>query len=99
MFIVPLNSSASLFPTNPGSNAEKTSPASGFSEVLGNAVKTLEETQSVSDRDSLELSMGNSDDLHTIQLNTMRATAAVELTTGVVSKAITAYKEITNMQV
>lgn len=102
MFIVPLGGAPSLFPAGDGSTAVKAASSgasSSFGEMFGNAVKNLEDSQRVSDRDSMELSMGNSDDLHSIQINTMRTTAALELTTGVVSKAITAYKEITNMQV
>lgn len=99
MFIVPISELqpiASITEKNSASAA----PVSGksFDSILKNAVKNLEDVQAVADKDSIDLALGRSDDLHTIQINSMKATAAIELTTAVTSKVLSAYKEITNMQ-
>ena len=100
MFIVPISELQPIASINERNNVNNNAPVSGksFDSVLKNAVKNLEEVQAVSDKDAMDLALGRSDDLHTIQINTMKATAAIELTTNVTSKVLSAYKEIINMQ-
>ena len=96
MFIVPISE---LQPIVTASETEKVKKSSSnFDNVLKNAINELENVQTASDKDSIDLALGRSDDLHGIQINTMKATAAIELTTAVTSKVLNAYKEIINMQ-
>lgn len=100
MFIVPISELQPIASISERGAVNNSVPAMGksFDSILKSAVKNLEEVQAVSDKDAIDLALGNSDDLHTIQINTMKATAAIELTTSVTSKVLSAYKEITNMQ-
>lgn len=100
MFIVPISELQPIASVTERGTVNNSAPASGrsFDSILKNAVKNLEEVQAISDKDSMDLALGRSDDLHTIQINTMKATAAIELTTSVTSKVLSAYKEIINMQ-
>ncbi|MBP1556414.1 MAG: flagellar hook-basal body complex protein FliE [Oscillospiraceae bacterium] len=100
MFIVPISELQPIASITERNTVNNSAPVSGrsFDSVLKNAVKNLEEVQAVSDKDAMDLALGRSDDLHTIQINTMKATAAIELTTNVTSKVLSAYKEIINMQ-
>ncbi len=99
MFIVPISELQPIASITE-KNSVSTAPVSGksFDSILKNAVKNLEEVQATADKDAIDLALGRSDDLHTIQINSMKASAAIELTTAVTSKVLSAYKEITNMQ-
>lgn len=99
MFIVPISELQPIASITEKNNVSA-APVSGnsFDSILKNAVKNLEEVQATADKDTIDLALGRSDDLHTIQINSMKATAAIELTTAVTSKVLSAYKEITNMQ-
>ena len=100
LFIVPISEMQPITPITERSKVSDKAPAEGasFDSILKNAVKNLEDVQAVSDKDSIDLALGRSDDLHSIQINTMKTTAAIELTTSVTSKVLSAYKEIINMQ-
>ncbi|HWP51421.1 MAG TPA: flagellar hook-basal body complex protein FliE, partial [Clostridia bacterium] len=99
MFIIPISE---LQPIIPAVESGKTSGQSGtgasFEHVLKNAMQNLDNLQSTVDKDSIDLALGRTDDLHTIQLNTMKATAAIELTAGITSKVLSAYQQIVNIQ-
>lgn len=100
MFIVPISELQPITPiaerTGLGKAVSADSPS--FDNVLKKAFDNLEEAQTVSEKNSIDLALGKSDDLHSIEIASMKATAAIELTTGVTSKVISAYKEIINMQ-
>lgn len=70
-----------------------------FENLLSQAMDNVRETQEVAAKDSYDLAMGNSDDLHTIMINSAKATAAVEMATQLTSRVISAYKEISQMQI
>lgn len=99
MFIVPISQLPSISPvTESAKVSESASIGSSFENVLNSAIQRLEDVQSISDNDSIDLALGRSDDLHSIQINTMKATAAIELTASITSKVLSAYKEILNLQ-
>ena len=99
MFIVPISELPSVIPTAELNKiSDSTTAGSSFESVLKNAVQSLNDAQIASDKDSIDLSLGRSDDLHSIQIDTMKATAAIELTASVTSKVLSAYKEIVSMQ-
>jgi len=70
-----------------------------FSDVFRDVYENLAEQQEISDRDALDLSLGNSDDLHNIMINSEAAAIALELTVQITSKALNAYNEIMRMQI
>ena len=70
-----------------------------FADILQDSIRNLQETQAVSQKDAYDLAMGRSDDLHTIAIHSAQATAALEMTVQVATRAVNAYKEILQMQV
>jgi flagellar hook-basal body complex protein FliE len=70
-----------------------------FADVFQNVFTDFQETQRVSNEDAYKLAMGNLDDLHSVMINSEKATAALELTVQLTSKAVNAYKEIMQMQI
>lgn len=97
MFIVPIGE---LQPISTTESSKPTGIASGasFERVLKNAIQNLDDLQSTADKDAVDLALGRTDDLHNIQINTMKATAAIELTAGITSKVLSVYQQIINMQ-
>lgn len=80
------------------------SPAEGlssmpFADVLREAVSTYEGAKIETDADSLALSLGDINNLAQVQINSMKAQAALSTTVQLTSRAVTAYKEIMQMQV
>ena len=69
-----------------------------FSDILKDAIANVEQTQAVSQQDAYDLAMGKTDDLHTVQINALKASAAVEMAAGITSRALGAYKEIMQTQ-
>ncbi len=70
-----------------------------FADVLKESIAQLEETQKVSQQDAYDLAMGRTDDLAAISINSAKAAVALEMTVQVASRAVTAYKEILQMQI
>lgn len=100
MFIVPISELQPIIPSTEGTPAAgQSNTGTSFGCVLKNAIQNLDDIQNASDKDAVDLALSRSDDLHSIQINTMKATAAVELTAGITSKVLSAYQEIINMQV
>ncbi|MEA5136672.1 MAG: flagellar hook-basal body complex protein FliE [Candidatus Fimivivens sp.] len=99
MFIVPISELQPIIPTTE-SNKPSGQLGSGanFEHVLKNAIQNLDDLQSASDKDAIDLALGRTDDLHNVQITTMKATAAIELTAGITSKVLSAYQQIINMQ-
>lgn len=65
-----------------------------FKEIL----RAAEQAEQVASQDSSRLSVGNADDLAAIQINALKAQAAIQTTVQITSRAINAYKEIMQMQ-
>lgn len=101
MFIVPMNSVGSLGNTLASDSVTPKMKAAEipFKDVLSNAYRNLVETQEVSSNDAYRLSMGQSDDLHTVMINSQKAETAISLTVQLTSRAMAAYNEIMRMQV
>lgn len=103
MFIVPLSQLPSIAATEetrlPGVAANTGVAGVPFADVLKSAIQDVKDTQAVSEADAFKLATGQSDDLHTMQINSLKASAAVEFTVGLTSKMLTAYNEIMRMPV
>ena len=88
MYIVPLSN----LPTVQSGSAGETSAQSGglpFREVM----------QQAAAQDTYDLAYGNSADLHTIMIHSAMETTAVETVVQLTSRAVSAYKEIMQMQI
>lgn len=97
MFIVPITPLTISPEINPKNSVNETN-AGGFQDIFQDIITQAKETQAVSEQDSLNLALGQTDDLHTIMINAEKAAIALELTVQVTSKAISAYNEIMRMQ-
>ena len=97
MFIVPITPLSINTEIKPSTAINETS-AGGFQGIFQDIITQAKETQEIANRDSLNLAMGQTDDLHNIMINAEKAAIALELTVQVTSKAINAYNEIMRMQ-
>ena len=61
--------------------------------------KSLQESQQAAAQDTYDLAYGNSADLHTIMIHSAMETTAVETVVQLTSRAVSAYKEIMQMQI
>lgn len=99
MFIVPISELQPIISgTQNGKPSGQSDLGAPFDRILKNAIQNLDDLQKISDKDAADLALGSTDDLHTVQINTMKATAAIELTAGITSKVLSAYQQIINMQ-
>lgn len=70
-----------------------------FGQIFKNAFEALQETQDQSKEDSYRMAMGDFDNLHQMMINGEKAATALELTTQITSRAVSAYNEIMHMQI
>lgn len=111
MYIIPINAITPLDaikpvePLKPLESGKATDETAGtaegasfldvFRSVYDNVVETNEQT----DRDAIDLMLGNIDDLAAVQANIEKASVAVDLLVTVKNQALSAYNEIIKMQV
>ena len=70
-----------------------------FADVLKDAVSNYTDIKAVTDTESQNLALGNVDNLAQLQIDSMKAQAALSTTVQLTSRVVTAYKEIMQMQV
>lgn len=70
-----------------------------FFDVFESLVKNVKETDAQVQKDSVDLMLGDVDDLAQIQVNLEKAATAVDLLVTVKNKAVDAYNEIMRMTV
>lgn len=101
MFIVPLTSSITPMKTmSQKKQAESTDDGEAtFFDVFESLVKNVKETDAQVQKDSVDLMLGDVDDLAQIQVNLEKAATAVDLLVTVKNKAVDAYNEIMRMTV
>lgn len=101
MFIVPLSGMAPLQSVAQPKEAAASASTAGvpFADVLSNAMRNMQQTQTVSEQDAYELALGQTDDLHTLQINSVKSMAAVEMAVGATSRVLSAYNEIMRLQI
>lgn len=69
-----------------------------FGETFKEVLQAAEQAEWQASQDSSKLSLGSADDLAAIQINSLKAQAAIQTTVQITSRAINAYKEIMQMQ-
>lgn len=99
MFIVPIQP---MKPMEFSQSSQTINPAAkegSFHHVLNNAMTALDETQKNSRQDAYQLALGNVDNLGEVMINTLKAESMIQTTVQVTSRAISAYKEIMQIQI
>ena len=100
MFIVPISPMEPIGSLRESTQVQTQKQAGiPFGDILQESMQNLQETQKVAQQDAYDLAMGTADDLAAISINSAKATAALELTVEVASRAINAYKEILQIQI
>ncbi len=89
------NNKQSIMPI--GENSKK-SAGDTFSEMLVNSIQELNESQKVSERAMADLASGNVKDLHSAAIAIDKAELTMKTMVEVRNKALSAYKEITRIQ-
>ena len=99
MFIIPISQMPPIGFSD--SKVTNTPDSTGipFANILSDAIQNAKETQAISQQDAYNLAMGEMDDLHTMMINSSKATAAMEFTVELTGRAVSAYNEILRMQV
>jgi len=70
-----------------------------FKDILQESIEELAAAEEAAAEDSINLALGNADDLAQIQINSLKAQAALQTTVQLTSRVINAYKEIMQMQI
>lgn len=104
MFIVPLSglSSAGEVAKVSQSNLPKTQAgqaSDAFFDIFNDALEDVRKTDAISKQDSYDLAAGNVEDVAQVMLNSLQATTSLEVATQLTGRAVSAYKEIMQMQV
>ena len=79
--------------------AESGSSAVPFADILKDAVSNYADIQQTTSAEGQSLALGQVDNLAQVQIDSMKAQAALSTTVQLTSRAVTAYKEIMQMQV
>ena len=70
-----------------------------FASLLQESLDELRRSQAQSEKDSIDLALGQGGDLHTMMINSAALDTAVKTTVQLTTRAVSAYKEIMQMQV
>lgn len=103
MYIVPLSGIETLTPIQ--QKAAETTEQPGaegivpFADLLKEASANLAQAQTQVQADVYELLTGQSSDLHQISIDAAMQQATVEMTVQLTSRAVSAYKEVLQMQI
>ncbi|MDO5601275.1 MAG: flagellar hook-basal body complex protein FliE [Oscillospiraceae bacterium] len=104
MFIVPLSGLSSAEAVSGVSqnhtSASQTGGAAGaFFDIFNDALEDVRVTSEIARQDSYKVATGNVEDVAQVMLNSLQATTALETATQLTSRAVSAYKEIMQMQI
>lgn len=107
MFIVPLSGLSSAEAVSGISGvSQKNLPQNGadeaagaFMDIFNDALEEVRATGEIAKQDSFNLAAGNIEDVAQVMLNSLQAATALETATQLTSRAVSAYKEIMQMQI
>lgn len=99
MPITPVNgiNVASELASSIGSTENKDEFYIPFKDILANAVDNVNATQRVAEQDILNVLSGQTDDLHTVIINSAKADLAFQTLVQLRNKALESYNEIMRM--
>ena len=98
MFIIPMNGITPLETISQKTQPTKESTSS-FTDIFKQALDNAESTQKVCEEDNVKATLGEVDDLHTIQINMQKASLALETFVSMKNTAVDAYNEIMRMSI
>jgi flagellar hook-basal body complex protein FliE len=99
MQILPVNFIEPMTFSKIGDPEMTAEPSAPFAEFFKEALGEYASLQKTADADSAALALGEADNLAQIQINTLKAEAALQTTVQLTSRAVNAYKEIMQMSV
>ena len=101
MYLLPLNSMLPIQGIESASqqNAKPTAAGSPFANIMQEAIENLQQSQQAAAQDSYDLAMGDVSSLHSMMINSAMETTAVETMVQLTSRAVSAYKEVMQMQI
>lgn len=101
MFIIPMSSNINTNSINSLiSSSEKSTATSGdnaglgFKEIFQDVVNNVEETEATTKMDAYNLSVGNTDDVHTMLIDAAKADVALQTMVQLRNKFLDAYTEV-----
>lgn len=105
MYLVPLTALPTIQPLetanqeNGGAAPQQQTGKQSFAGIMEEAIATLRQTQEAAVADSYDLAMGDVASLHNMMINATMEATAVETAVQLTSRAVSAYKEIMQMQI
>lgn len=105
MYLVPLSALPSIQPLETANREDNPAPQqqensrSSFSGIMKEAIETLRQSQETAVVDSYNLAMGDVASLSDMMINSVVEATAVETAVQLTSRAVSAYKEIMQMQI
>lgn len=102
MYIVPLSGLENIESVK--SIAEPAKPVKEsaslpFGDMLREAMENFSETQKAAELDAYSLVTGDVADLHSVMIRSAMQQASLEMTVQLASRAVSAYKEVLQMQI
>lgn len=99
MYLVPLTNLPSIQEQEPARQPSGAAGGQSFASIMQEAIDTLAQTQAQAQVDSYNLAMGDIGSLHNLMINSTLEATAVETAVQLTSRAVSAYKEIMQMQI
>lgn len=102
MYIVPLSGLENIESVKSIATASepvKSSASLPFGDMLREAMENFSETQKAAELDAYALVTGDVADLHSVMIRSAMQQASLEMTVQLASRAVSAYKEVLQMQV
>lgn len=102
MYIVPLSgldTLQSLQSVDTSASSANSSAALPFKQLLHEAVQNLSEVQETNIQDTYNLATGSVSELYELSIHSAMQQTAVEMTVQLASRAVSAYKEVLQMQI
>ena len=82
-----------------GDTEKSTNASVPFTNFLKDAISEYSSLQATADADSAALALGETDNLAQIQIDSLKAEAALQTTVQLTSRVVSTYKEIMQMSV
>jgi flagellar hook-basal body complex protein FliE len=95
----PINPNLQISEIRKPRELEKSQDGSSFGNVLKDAISTVNELQTQSDREIQKLMTGETQDLHTTMIAVQKADLSFQMMMQVRNKLVSAYQEIMRTQV
>jgi flagellar hook-basal body complex protein FliE len=99
MFIEPIQPLQGINELSKKNSLDDKENGLGFKSIFDNALKDYIDAENKVDEDIYKLSVGETDDLHNLMINTKKAEMSLDLFLQLRNKALDAYNEVMRMGV